>query len=282
MKLVQLWHYKTGGPIEGLAFSDKGNLGVASWDGCAYVFDQNGNLLSKVCGKYSMHDASYCCGRFGFVGVDDYAYITDQNGDLVKKIHVRDDYDMAITMTKDGFVACKYRCALFDLNGNKFWDLEVGRVYNGPSRYQGYWYVADWVWGELLIVKDGSVVKEMSYGESAWDTTVCDKLLAVSTDSHLYLYDLSNPENPREIWRIGGFEKAYQVAFGPDCKYVAVADTWNHKLKIFSIGGDLVLEKEYNQYGDDNDDVVSVAWWRDRVAVGLYGGDVHVYKINIS
>ncbi len=56
-----------------------------------------------------------------------------------------------------------------------------------------------------MIIKDGKIVKEISYGESAWDTTVCGKYLAVSTLKHLYLYDLSNPKNPREIWNRGGF-----------------------------------------------------------------------------
>ncbi len=53
-----------------------------------------------------MDGASYSNGRFGFINFDDYAYITDENGNLIKKVH-------------------------------------VGVVYNGPSYYQGYWYVAD-------------------------------------------------------------------------------------------------------------------------------------------
>jgi len=146
MSLFQLWHYKAGGLIEGLAFSDNGHLGAASNDDCAYVFDPNGNLLNKVCGNDGMSDASYCCGRFGFVNLDNYTYITDQNGNLIKKMYVGYDYDNAITMTEDGFVACHYRCALFDLNGNKLWDLDVGWVGNGPSHYNGYWYVADIDW----------------------------------------------------------------------------------------------------------------------------------------
>jgi len=278
LSLVQLWHYKAGSTIEGLAFSDNGNLGAASWGGCAYVFDQSGNLLNKVCGGDDMDDASYCCGRFGFVNWDKYAYITDQNGNLIKKVHVGGDYVEAITMTEDGFVACRYSCALFDFNGNKKWDLEVGEVENGPSHYNGYWYVADIDWNKLLIVKDGSVVKEISYGESAYDTAVCGKYLAVSTLHHLYLYDLSDPANPRELWNVGGLSGCggngcLRVRFSPDCKYIAVADTNNHKLKIFDLKGNLVLEKDFGS------SVYSVAWWRDRIAVGLRSGDIYVYKV---
>jgi len=124
-----------------------------------------------------------------------------------------------------------------------------------------------------LIVKDGSVVNEIGYGEGALDTAVCGKYLAVSTDSYLYLYDLSDPENPRELWRVGGVNLVFQVAFSPDCKYIAVADLLNHKLKIFDIKGNLVLEKDFGK------EVWSVAWWKDRIAVGLDGGDIYVYKV---
>jgi len=134
-----------------------------------------------------MENVSYCCKRFWFLNTDDYAYTTDQSGNLIKKVHVGGAYDDAITMSKDGFVACYDRCALFDLNGNKLWDLDVGEVWYGPSHYNGYWYVADED-GKLLIVKDGSVVKEISYGccKDVHDTAVCGKYSPVSTVTHLY------------------------------------------------------------------------------------------------
>jgi len=66
LSLTQLWYYKAGGTIEGLAFSDNGNLGAAS--DCAYIFDPNGNLLNKVRGDLDMDDASYSNGRpIGFI-----------------------------------------------------------------------------------------------------------------------------------------------------------------------------------------------------------------------
>ena len=277
MKLTKEWHVKLDEFIAAMAFANDGRLGVAQFAPTGVILAPNGGIIAKVKAEKEMGDVSYCCGRFGFVSHDGHAYITDRNGNLIKEVYVGDAYDVAITMTEDGFVACKYRCALFDFNGNKLWDLDVGWVVNGPSHYKGYWYVADW--NELLIVKDGSVDKEIGYGKYAWDTAVCGKYLAVSTYRNLYLYDLSDPANPRELWRVGGLEGAYQVAFGPDCKYIAVADTYNCKLKIYDFNGNLVLEKEYNQYGDWHDNVWSVAWWRDRIAVGLEGGDVILFKV---
>jgi len=272
--LAQLWSYKAENRVWSIAFSDNGNLGVASAGNCAFIFDPNGNLLNKVCGNSGMADASYSNGRFGFINWDDYAYITDENGNLIKKVYVGDYYDEAITMTSNGFVACYSECAFFDFDGNKIWDVDVGEVENGPSYHKGYWYVADWAWNKILVIKDGSIVKEISYGEYTWDTAVCDNYLAVSTRYHLYLHDLSDPRNPREIWNRGGFDSAFQVAFSPNCKYIAVADRYNHKLKIYDINGNLVLEKGYD------DEVWSVAWWMDRVAVGLADGTLHTYRIN--
>jgi len=253
--------------VMNLAFSDNLNLGATSHDSCAYVFDKSGNLLNKICGNNDMEDASYCCGKFGFVNWDEYVYITDENGNLIKNLYVGGDYNWSITMTENGFVVCRGRCALFDLNGNKIWDLDVGHVDNGPSYYKGYWYVADYWRDKLLIVKDGEVVKEISYGEEAYDTAVCDKYLTVSTYSYLYLYDLNDPVNPSQLWSVGGFNEANQVTFSPDCKYIVVTDGNNQKLKIFNIEGDLIDEKKYW------DDVVSVDWKNNRIAVGV-GADL--------
>ena len=281
LNLTQLWSYKAGSGIEGLAFSDNGNLGAASWDNCAYIFDPNGNLLNKVCGNNGMTDASYSDGRFGFINEGGYAYITDENGNLIKKIHVGDDYDQAITMTPNGFVACYHRCAFFNFNGKKLWDVSVGGVNNGPSYYRGYWYIAPSFLGMTLILEDGKIIKgilmkgigRISRVEYAWDTAVCGKYLAVSASSHLYLYNITDPENPREIWNRGWFSGAWQVAFSPDCRYLAVAEWDGKKFKIYDINGDLVLEKGYGTY------VTSVAWWKDRIAVGLYDGRIYVYKV---
>jgi len=275
--MFELYSIELENIVHSLAISDNGHLGATSWDNCAYVFHPNGKLLNKICGKYGiydekygMYDISYCCGRFGFVNLDDYVYITDENGNLIKKINVGHDYKEAITMTEDGFVACRYKCALFNFNGNKFWDLEVGHVVNGPSHYNSYWYVADKGWLKLLIVKNGSVVNEIEYNEWAYDTAVCGKYLAVSTFSYLYLYDLSDPENPKEIWKVEGFYGARQIAFSPNCWSIFVADKEGKKLKIFGINGRQTYEIDYEG------DVFSVASRNGWIAVGE-GNIIHIY-----
>ena len=263
--------------IRSLAFSDTGNIAVVPFERCAYVFNSNGNLLNKVCGSSWMYDASYCCGRFGFINNDEHAYITDERGNLIKKIEVGDDYRTAITMTSKGLVACWKRCALFNFNGIKKWDVNVGWVSNGPAYYKGYWYVADWRWDKLLIIKDRKIINSISYREGAYDTAVCGKYLAVVTNTHLYLYNLNDLANPSEIWSIGGIDGGWQVASSPDCRYIAVAGSDEHKLKVYNINGNLVLEKYYRDQREDK--VTSVAWWKDRIAVGLRDGRVYVYSV---
>jgi len=263
---------KIGKFVRYLVFSDNLNLGVASGK-CAYVFDRNGNLLNKVCGDKDMISVSYCCGKFGFINWDLYAYIINENGKLTEKIRVGYDYDDAITMIKDGFVACGTSCAFFDFNGNMKWGVTTGVVSNNPSYYKDYWYVAVNNWHELLIVKDGEKINVIKYDEIVFDTAVCGKYLAVSTDSYLYLYDLNDPVNPSQLWSVGGFNGARQVAFSPGCEYIVVIDGNNQKSKIFNIEGDLIFEKEYW------DDVVSAAWKDDRIAVGV-GTDLIIYFIS--
>jgi len=269
-----LWSYEVGSTINGLAFSDNGNLGVSSWNKCAYTLNPNGNFLNKVCGNGFMYDVSYSDGRFGLINFDGHAYITDENGNLIKKVHVGSDYDHAITMTPNGFVACLNKCAFFDFDGNKLWDVDVGGVTNGPSYYKGYWYVADLSWNKLLIIKDDSIVRKISYGEGAYDTAVCGNYLAVSTHYHLYLYDLKDPRDPKEIWKIGKFSNAKQVVFSQNCKHVAVADSYSDKLKIYDIDGNPVLEITYR------DSVGSVAWRRNKLAVGLNDGKIYAHEVS--
>ena len=271
--LLQLWSHKTEDKNISLVFDENGNLGVASFDGCAYIFDPNGNLLNKVCGNGAMHGVSYSNKKFGFVNQDNNVYITD-NERLIKKVYVGNDYDSTITMIPNGFVVCWDRCAFFSFDGNKLWDVDVGYVANGPSYYKGYWYVADISWKRLLIIKDGEVVNSIAYDGSVRDTTVCDKYLAVSTWAHLHLYNLSDPDKPIEIWKGGLFWDAYQITFDPHCNYIAVADAGNGKLKIYDINGNLILKKGFDS------PVFSVAWWKDKIAVGLNDGRIYVCEVD--
>ncbi|ALU11573.1 hypothetical protein EYM_02635 [Ignicoccus islandicus DSM 13165] len=281
LSLTELWSYVAHGITVGIAFSEDGKMGIApAWDGCAHILDPDGNLINKFCGKSSMDDVSYLNNKFGFVNFDGYAYILNPDGTLWKKIYVGSDYGEAIVMLPNGFIACWYRCAYFDFNGNEHWDINVGVVEYRPSVYNNYIYIADMSWDKLIVVElnSGNIVKEITYDEPVDDTAVCGKYLAVTTDHYLYLYEIDDPLNPRELWKASGFDNSgsYErggIAFSPDCRYLAVADRGNNELKLFNVRGELVLTKEFPS------GVWSVAWWNDRIAIGLGNHEVHVYKL---
>ena len=163
LSLTLLWSYQINNTlegIEGLAFGDNGNLGVAA--GCGYIFDPRGNLLNEICDAY-MHDVSYCCGRFGFVGYSltgMYAYITNDTGNLIRRIDVGVFGGNVITMIPSGFMTCGIYCGFFDFSGNMLW-VRVVSANTDPAYYNGYWYVAVPSNNKLLIIKDGSIVNEI-------------------------------------------------------------------------------------------------------------------------
>ena len=256
------WSYEIGDKVRALAFSDSGLLGVASWNSCVYIFDQDGKLLNKECGLGWMTDAS-CSGEvFGFTNASGYAYLFKGSA-FWKEVKVGNYYSSAIAVLSDGFIVCGWRCALFDFSGNRKWDATVKYVVNSPAVSEEYAYVADGYALRILKLSDGSEVREISSEEYAWNTAVCRNYLAVGTSSHLYLYDISDPESPAELWKAGGFVTVWDIAFSPDCRYVAVADANNQELRIFGINGRLILEKKYGA------PVTAVAWWEDKIAVGL-------------
>jgi WD40 repeat protein len=283
-KLKELWSYKTGGLVEALAFSDNGLLGVASEypNSCIFILDQKGEALSKICKNQRIFYISYSNDTFGFTMDGGYIYLL-KGTRIWKEMHVGKEYSTAIAILPNGFIACgngltvDNRCAYFDFNENKKWDVDVGGVGNGPAVHNGYVYVADYYLRKLLILKldDGSLVNSISYGENVWDAAVCGNYLAVSTEHHLYLYDLSDPTSPKELWNVGGFSDARSIAFSPDCKYIAASDEWHHKFKIFDVKGDLALEKWIGEYNE----VESVAWWKNRIAIGTNNDEVYVYKL---
>jgi len=266
--LKQVWKYYIGDTINDLAYSETGHLGVASDNGRAYIFDETGSAIARGRAYFGIKGVSFSNKRFGFVNESGYVYLFSEDGKVISKgLYIGDKYGMAITMTPDGFIACGTRCGYFDYSGKRIWDVPVKAVENGPSYYQGYWYVADWRLGELLIIRDGKIINKIDYiGEPSSvvvDTAICDGYLVVLTLRQLYLYDISNPEGPNLVWKVKGACSASQVTFDPSCKYIAVAGMGGNRLAIYDIDGNLVLDVKYG------DRVTSVAWWGRKIAAGV-------------
>ncbi len=275
--LSELWSYNVVGPVYGLAFSDDGLLGVASWDGKAYILDPRGRVLKIMKAYESLRDASYSSGKFAFVSHDNYVNITEKGTLVSKRYYVGPEMNEAVTVTDKGFMACWTKCAFYSFNGSALWDINsTWGVKNGPAYSSGYWYIADWDGEQLLIVKDGKLLNIIKYDEWSYDVAACGSRLAVTTSSNLYLYDLSDPTEPKELWKRGGFAEAYQLAFSPNCKYVAVVDVGKRELEVYGSDGKMLtrVSLESAPY--------SVAWWGDEIATGLENGKVIVFKFSAS
>jgi WD40 repeat protein len=270
LSLTELWRYNTPSAVNALAVDDNGNVGIAS--DCAYLLDQNGNLINKTCGGEVMSDVSFLNGLFAFACGDGSTYLF--NGTIFwKKLNAG---GWTLDLQPNGFLACsRLECAYLDFNGNYWWDRNLGWIAKGPSVHDGYVYVGDYDAGNLYILRltDGYKTGQVSYGMSVWNSEVCGDYLAVGTEFRLYLYIISDPSEPREIWSVGGLRRVLSVAFSSDCKYVAALDTYNKRLKIYHVNGTLVL--------DVGSEAATLDWNGNRVAVGLYNGTVIVYGIGV-
>jgi len=247
-----------------LAVSEDGLLGFIV-DNCAHILDtKNMKIAGKACGEDSMEGASYSHGIFAFVGWDNNVYLF-KGGKYWKKVKVDRDYRRAVTVLPDGFIACYEYCAKFTFDGEKVWDKRIGGIMFRTAVHRGYVYVPD-MWKRALLVfrlRNGETVNEIKYGEFASTAVVCRNYLAVGEWNHVYLYDISDPKNPKELWRKDGFGAITDIAFSPDCNTVAVCDEYNQRLVLLSSSGYLVGKVECEN------EPLSVAWGRSVLAVEL-------------
>jgi len=268
MKLSELWRYTTRGNVQGIAFSNSsGVLAVADTMRYIYFLDRDGNLLKEEQKQMILSDASCSDGVFGFIDEGGRVYLY-KDLSLWKEIYVGSGFEQGgcIEVLQDGFVACNMGCTYFDFNGVRIWGMhEIQKVAGLAVRGSEYVYaitLQDW---KLYVLKQGEdfPVNEISYGEDVLDVAVHGNYLAVTTWHHLYLYDISDPENPAELWSVGGFDGARSIAFSPDGRYIAVSDMFNRKIKVFDLSGNLVLEKECEM------NVSLITWWEDKIIATL-------------
>lgn len=267
-----------------LAFSDNGNLGVASGK-CGYIFDLSGKLLNKVCDNWGkMNDVSYSNGKFGFVSESGNVYITDESGNLIKTIRVGSDYNRKIVLSPKGFLVCDYGCVSFDYNGKDFWIKDYLSVAEGNlSYYKNYWIIPTSAefFKKVMInsYRYYDVYRLMDfYPDDPRSTAVCGDYLAVATNHRLHLFKFERDESLlswylKKIWTIDNLDFPTHVVFSPKCKYIAVTDWGEKRLKIFDIKGRQVLEKKYNI------EIASIAWWEDRIAISFKKEGIRMYKV---
>ena len=257
-------------PVRALTFGESGTLVAVSMEKYAHVFDKDGNLLNRVRGGDYMNDISYCCGKFAFTNEDGNLYLTDEFGKLIDKMHLGSAYSNKVLLTRDGFLACRFKCAFFDVEGNIRWCINAGGYVSGIARSGDYWYITENDWNKLLVVKDGEALTATLYGEPPNAVASCGTRLLVATRYWLHLYDLSNPEDPEEVWSVESSDENRRVAFSPDCKYMAVAKETG--LFIYDLDGTLIERKQIRGAN-------AVAWQGDRIAVGTTDGIITIFSV---
>ncbi|ALU12468.1 hypothetical protein EYM_04135 [Ignicoccus islandicus DSM 13165] len=273
LSIDKFWSVKLQG-TEGIKFSADGYLGVAGTDGCAYVFDIQGNLRQKVCRTEGMSDVSSFKNIFAFSCYDGYVYVIDPEKGLVGAHFVGFGSSDAITLLSDGYIACKWDCVYYKL-GEIRWKLPLHWVENGPAVYMKTVYIPERDLKELLIVSlgNGEIRYRIRFRSPVWHATVCSGNLAVATSNSVYIFEIFDLTKPREILAINA-SKPFRVSFSPDCNYIAIADASRY-LKVYDLKGNLTLSIELSN------NATSVDWWSRYIAVALADGTVEVYVIHV-
>ena len=276
--LSVLWTARLRGAITSVALSESGGLAaVSDKDDCATVFDSSGAVLGRVCSVGKVLYTSYCCGWYGFIDSEGYALFIDDRGKPVRSVRVGTEYSRAIAMAADGFVVCSSSCAMFDYSGRLEWMEFALSVPNSPAQRGSYWYIpSNYISPEVKVVRGGTTLNYIEYEyDEVIDVDVCGYYLAVSAESSIALYDLSDPQDPELIWG-QGLEQGGQLAFSPDCRHVAVADTGAAELNVYRVHGELSKQLLLTK------PVSAVDWRGERLAIGSKDGLLRVLSFRTT
>ena len=271
MELELLWRRISPARNISMAFSEDGLLGVSSF--CS-IYNKEGKRR-KAC-EYDTISVSYCCDTFAFLskvfGME--LILVDKRGNVIgkRKLH---SLTYGVGFSNEGFLVCGGGgCKLYDMDWNEVWGIHYNYIaYDRPAYYKGYWYIP--TFAGFVIIKARIAVRErkLPHYEQSLSVDVCDKYLALSTESHIHLFELDDPLKPKMLWMIKGIAMPLSIAFSPDCKYIAVAENDRHRLRIYDLNGNLVFKRRMCCVG-------SVAWWQDRLAVGIENKAICMYKVN--
>ncbi|UXD22794.1 hypothetical protein IPA_08295 [Ignicoccus pacificus DSM 13166] len=273
-ELKRVWRYRPK--------TKSSTVAIAYWNGkyalardCMEIVE-GGELKARICGDNESSDVSVYKGTFLFGNYDGNVYMVSEEGKLLQKFHVGLPKSIAVTMLADGFVTCGEECALYDVNGNRIWNIKVGYVANGPAYWQGYLFVPDHGKKVSILLKDtGMLMMDLPVGSPVYDVATCDKMLAIAARGKVALLDISDMGRIKDIWIKSGIEKPWNVAFSPDCNYVAFSDAKRGKLRVYSRRGNLIAKESFR----------SPPWgvgWGEELVVGLEDGTVEAYELKAS
>ncbi len=208
---------------------------------------------------------------------DDFFFLTWSGRVLTRNNTLRlgEAYNRGLKVLDNTLIACGKKCGEFDFSGNALWDTYIGWTDSSPDAFEDYIYVADHNRNSLLIIRKGKVVNKIKYNEGAWSVALCNKTLAVTTDTSLFIYRLEDPERPEELIALNGFGLAWRPAFSKDCNALAVLDRFKRNLLIVNNDGKVISTVSTSSDPTALD-------WGENLVVGQFDGTVMLYDIKMN
>ncbi|UXD22560.1 hypothetical protein IPA_06220 [Ignicoccus pacificus DSM 13166] len=275
LKLVPQWNFKTNGWVNGLVFSHDGKLGIAASSSCAYVVKE-GSVISRMCTGTNIMDVSYCCNTFGFIDNEGKVLLFNNEWRTLK---LSDDFNGGILLLPSAFVAAGNYLQLTLYNGTSLWRLKVGLVRHGLAVIGNRLYSADIGLRRLLVVDvtRGNIIKMLNYPsfkqEGIYDVKSCDRYLAVTTSSRVYLFEVTPNGSLAKLWVKPGFKFAFTISFSSDCKYLAVVDQNDFSISILNSSGSIVYKLNVRNLP------TAISWSMTSIAVGFLDGSVKTFEV---
>jgi len=177
---------------------------------------------------------------------------------------------------RDCVVFCDYDCTLqcgFMLTECK-WTTEEdtgGSVVTVVDNR--YIYIAGET-GVLVVAEKNEGQKNVVKIPERWAEKIasCSKFVAVGAGDKVFLYDISDRENPVLVKTFSVYQKSNWLSLSPDCRKLAVADLGYLRIFDTETGEEVVRIKQEGV-------PTFVAWSEDDlVAVGIEDGPVKVYQ----
>ncbi|ALU12289.1 hypothetical protein EYM_02130 [Ignicoccus islandicus DSM 13165] len=261
------------------------NYLVVAGDNCIYAYDLEGNAYWNECLDSPVTDLDLYGNRVAIATINGTVYLRS-DGELRKVIEGR-EFSYSVKLLRDSLIACNTTCALVDLRGNLIWKREIGVVTDLEVKGD-YVYVAHGkakgIGGtpgfSVLSLRDGKVLfqkiewreGESVYKESVSSVDVCSDKLVLGGLIFVYLFNISNPLEPKLLWRkdFEGLLVASSVRFSPNCSSIAVASYYGRKVYFLDLGGNVIGELSFGDKVTDLD-------WKRYLAVGLENGTFYLF-----
>ncbi len=234
-----------------VSFSESsGLLGVSTREGCAYVINALGDVVTKRCFPSTMAGTSQCCGTIAFVETEGKLLLYFEREGKWRQWTVGGEYAWSVKLMSDGLLVGLYSLAFIDYDGNVRWSASSDRVFGAPAVADGLVFVARSLTRtlkgrvEVRELTNGKLVYFHEFDELVRSVDVCKDLVVVGSARRIILLTRDGTEL-RALWQRRVARScegptcngAWSVSFDKSCRRVAVADVNDRSLRIYDLEG---------------------------------------------